>query len=39
MPKYTENQLLTVVKAYARSAALPIDSTLVWDSQAEAETN
>ena len=37
MPKYTENQLLTVVKAYARSAALPIDSTLVWDSQAEAE--
>lgn len=37
MPNYTENQLLTVVKAYARSAALPIDSSSVWDTKAEAD--
>lgn len=38
MAKYTENQLLTVVKSYARSNPLALDSTAVWNAKAEADT-
>ena len=37
MANYEVNQLLTVVKSYARSNPLDIDASSVWDSQAEAE--
>lgn len=37
MANYEVNQLLTVVKSYARSNPLAIDASSVWESQAEAE--
>lgn len=37
MANYTENQLLTVVKSYSRSNPLAIDSTSLWDTEAEAQ--
>ena len=37
MANYEVNQLLTVVKSYARSNPLALDSTSLWDSQAAAE--
>lgn len=37
MTNYEVNQLLTVVKSYARSNPLAIDASSVWESQAEAE--
>lgn len=37
MASYNENQLLTVVKAYARSNPLPIDASSVWDDKTSAD--
>lgn len=37
MANYEVNQLLTVVKSYARSNPLALDSTSVWNTQTEAE--
>ena len=37
MANYKENELLTMVKSYARSNPLALDATSVWESQAEAE--
>ena len=38
MASYNENQLLTVVKAYARSNPLPIDASSVWDDKTSADS-
>lgn len=37
MANYEVKELLTVVKSYARSNPLALDSTSVWDTKAEAE--
>lgn len=37
MANYEVKELLTVVKSYARSNPLALDSTALWDTQAEAE--